>query len=172
MGPMIYISNLIIPLMLFYVLIFGAKKKVDLYGSFAEGALSGLKTVFGILPSLIGLMMAVSILRASGITEIFSRINTGSFPSALIPLGVLKLFSSSAATSLMLDIFRTAGPDSFSGRIASVMMSCTETVFYTMSVYFLSVKAAKTRYTLPCALIANISGITVSYFIVLKVFGM
>lgn len=169
---LIYISNLIIPFMIFFVLIFGLNKRVDVYDEFASGAASGLKTVFGILPSLIGLMMAVSVLRASGIFDIFYKINLSAFPSSLIPLGVIRLFSSSAATSLMIDIFKTAGPDSFAGRIASVMMSSTETVFYTMSLYFLSVKITKTRHTLPCALIANVSGIAAAYFIVLKVFGM
>ena len=171
MEAMIYISNLIIPFMVFSVLFFGIGKRVNVYDTFTEGALSGLRTVLNILPSLIGLMTAVFVLRSSGIFDIFYKIHIGSFPANLIPLGIMRLFSSSAATSLMLDIFRTSGPDSFSGRIASVMMSCTETVFYTMSVYFLSVKATKTRHTLPCALIANMSGIIAAYFIVLKVFG-
>ena len=171
MEAMIYISNLIIPFMVFSVLFFGIGKRVNVYDAFTEGALSGLRTVLNILPSLIGLMTAVFVLRSSGIFDIFYKIHMGSFSANLIPLGIMRLFSSSAATSLMLDIFRTSGPDSFSGRIASVMMSCTETVFYTMSVYFLSVKATKTRHTLPCALIANMSGIIAAYFIVLKVFG-
>jgi len=171
MGVMIHISSLIIPFMVFFVLFFGMRKRVNVYDAFTEGALSGLKTVFAVLPSLIGLMTAVFVLRSSGIFDLFYKIKIGSFPASIIPLGVVRLFSASAATSLMLDIFRTAGPDSFSGRIASVMMSCTETVFYTMSVYFLSVNITKTRHTLPCALIANMSGIIAAYFIVLKVFG-
>lgn len=171
MSGLTYISNLIIPFMIFAVLIFGLKKKVSVYDTFVSGASEGLRTVFGILPALIGLMMAVSVLRASGIFDIFYNIKLSGFPANLIPLGVIRLFSSSAAMSVMVDIFKSIGPDSFSGRIASVMMSCTETVFYTMSIYFLSVKVTKTRYTLPCALIANISGIAAAYFIVLKVFG-
>jgi len=81
------------------------------------------------------------------------------------------LVSSSAATGLLLDIFQNFGPDSFLGRVSSVMMSCTETVFYTMSLYFLSVGIRKTRYTLPCALIANFVGVAAAVFFVQMAFG-
>ena len=73
-----------------------------------------------------------------------------------------KLFSSSAATGLVLDIFRTSGPDSYAGMLTSILMSCTETVFYTMSVYFLAAKVTKTRYTLTGALLATLAGTVAS----------
>ena len=75
-----------------------------------------------------------------------------------MPLLVVKLFSSSAATGLVLDIFRTSGPDSYAGMLTSILMSCTETVFYTMSVYFLAAKVTKTRFTLTGALLATRAG--------------
>jgi spore maturation protein B len=79
-----------------------------------------------------------------------------------MPLLVVKLFSSSAATGLVLDIFRTSGPDSYAGMLTSILMSCTETVFYTMSVYFLAAKVTKTRYTLTGALLATLAGTVAS----------
>ena len=87
------------------------------------------------------------------------------FPTELIPVAVVKMFSSSAATGLLLDIYKTHGADSMLGRAASVMLSSTETIFYTMSVYFMSVKVKKTRYTLPGALFATTAGIVEVYFL-------
>ena len=83
-------------------------------------------------------------------------------PAQLMPLLVVKIFSSSAATGLVLDIFRTSGPDSYAGMLTSILMSCTETVFYTMSVYFLAAKVTKTRYTLTGALLATLAGTVAS----------
>ena len=83
-------------------------------------------------------------------------------PSALVPLGVVRLFSNSAAVSLLLDLYKEAGCDSFAGRAASIMMSCTETVFYTMAVYFGAVHIKKTRYTLAGALLSSLVGMAVS----------
>ena len=75
---------------------------------------------------------------------------------------IVRMFSSSAATGLTLDIFKEYGPDSFFGNLVSIMMGCTETIFYTMSVYFMTAKVKKTRYTLPGALIATLAGIAAS----------
>ena len=88
------------------------------------------------------------------------------FPSELVPLVVVKMFSSSAATSLLLDIYKQFGPDSYLGTLASVLMSCSETIFYTMSVYFMTAKVTKTRYTLAGALTATLVGIVVSLVLV------
>ena len=82
--------------------------------------------------------------------------------AALVPLGIVRLFSNSAAVSLLLDLYKEAGCDSFAGRAASIMMSCTETVFYTMAVYFGAVHIKKTRYTLAGALFSSLVGMAVS----------
>lgn len=120
-----------------------------------------------IMPTLVGLMVAVGVLRASGFLSFVGRLFEGvtdhiGFPSELVPLVFIKMFSSSAATGLVLDIFKTHGPDSYIGMITSIMMSCTETIFYTMSVYFLAAKVTKTKYTLAGALISTIAGIVAS----------
>ena len=139
----------------------------SVYDEFVKGAKKGLSTVVSILPTLVGLMMGVGILRASGALDAFGNLLRPAaefvhFPVELVPLSVVKMFSSSAATGLLLDIYQKYGTDSFIGRIASISMSCTETIFYTMSVYFIAAKVSKTRWTLPGALIATVSGLAAS----------
>ncbi len=153
MGILLTISDLLIPVTVLCIVVFGCLQRMDIYEVFLEGAKEGLQTVLDILPTLIGLMMAVEVMRAGGLLDILVR-----------------LVSSSAATGLLTDLFAKYGPDSFLGRTASVMMSCTETVFYTMSLYFLSVGIRKTRYTLPCALLANLVGIFAAVALVRLVF--
>lgn len=114
--------------------------------------------------------MAVGILRASGFLDFLSEIIGKmtayvGFPSQLVPLAIVRMFSSSAATGLVLDIFKEYGTDSRIGLIASIMMSCTETIFYTMSVYFMAAKVRKTRYTLAGALAATLAGIMASVWL-------
>jgi len=116
---------------------------------------------------LIGLMTAVGILRASGFLDFLADIigrftKYVGFPGELVPLTIVKMFSSSAATGLLLDIFKKYGTDSRLGLIASISMSCTETIFYTMSVYFLVAKVTKTRYTLTGALISTFAGLAIT----------
>jgi spore maturation protein B len=84
------------------------------------------------------------------------------FPGELVPLSIVKMFSSSAATGLLLDLYKEFGTDSYIGKIASISMSCTETIFYTMSVYCLTAKVTKTRYILPAALMATLAGLVAS----------
>lgn len=138
-----------------------------MYEDFIKGAKDGFHTVIQIMPTLVGLMVAVGVLRASGFLAFIGRIFSGitdhiGFPSELVPLVFIKMFSSSAATGLVLDIFKTYGPDSRIGMITSIMMSCTETIFYTMSVYFLAAKVTKTKFTLSGALISTLVGIGAS----------
>lgn len=163
MNIFLHLSDVIIPLVIFFVVGYGIASKVKVYESFLTGAKDGLKIVVDIVPTLIGLMTAVGILRASGFFELLGSLLAPAterigLPSQLIPLLIVKMFSSSAATGLVLDIFKTYGPDSYAGLLTSILMSCTETVFYTMSVYFLAAKVTKTRYTLPGALLATLAG--------------
>ena len=161
------ISNIIIPIIIFYIIAYGVAAKTNVYEDFVKVAKDGLKTVIGIMPTLIALLTAVGVLRASGFLTFLENIvrpvsEKAGFPSELVPLAFIKMFSSSAATGLVLDIFKNHGTDSLIGLITSIMMSCTETVFYTMSVYFLAAKVTKTRYTLAGALISTLAGIAAS----------
>lgn len=157
------VSNFIIPAVLFLVVGYGLVGRVKVYESFLKGAQEGLKVVLEITPTLIGLIVGVQILRASGffgvLESFFSPLSEYfGFPAQVLTLLIVKLFSSSASTGLVLDIFATYGPDSYPGLITGIVMSCTETVFYTMSVYFLAAKVTKTRYTLTGALLSTLAG--------------
>ncbi|MGN0351511.1 MAG: spore maturation protein [Roseburia sp.] len=170
MNFLIFISNAIIPLLVFYIVGMGILMKQNVYEQFIEGAKDGFHTVIGIMPTMIGLMVAVGVLRASGFLEDVSAVlgkvtELVHIPAELIPLGVVKMFSSSAATGLLLDIYKEYGTDSFLGMAASIMLSSTETIFYTMSVYFMSIRVKKGRYTLAGALIATAAGIGMSIFL-------
>lgn len=167
MQLFLYLSNFIVPFIILSIIVYGILMGTNVYDNFIKGARSGFFTVIKIMPTLIGLMVAVGILRASGFLEFFSRIigqftaHIG-FPGALVPLTLVKMFSSSAATGLLLDLFKEYGTDSLIGLIASISMSCTETIFYTMSIYFMTAKVTKTRYTLPGALLATFAGLAAS----------
>ena len=160
-------SNIIIPAIIFYIVAHGISNKVKVYEEFIDGAKDGIKTVVQILPTLVGLMMGVGVLRASGFMEFLGGLigklteHIG-IPADIVPLVLIKMFSSSAATGLVLDIFKTHGTDSYIGMLTSILMSCTETIFYTMSVYFLAAKVTKTKYTLAGALISMVAGLVAS----------
>ncbi len=167
MKFLMYLSDACIPILLFIILSHAFMQKTKVYGAFLEGAKDGFKTVISIMPTLVGLMCAVGVLRASGFLDDAAKwigmvIPEQIFPSELVPVAIIKMFSSSAATGLVLDIFREYGPDSMFGKIVSIMGSCTETIFYTMSVYFMAVKVRKTRWTLPGALCATAAGLAAS----------
>ncbi len=163
----LYLTDMIIPMVIFGIVCYGILMKVDVYDTFIKGARSGFFTVIKIMPTLVGLMVAVGVLRASGFLDFLAG-HIGSvtkyigFPGEMVPLTVVKMFSSSAATGLLLDAYKEFGTDSFLGLIASISMSCTETIFYTMSVYFMTAKVSKTRYTLTGALIATFAGLAAS----------
>ena len=167
MSVLLYLSEIIIPLVIFIVVSYGLLQRVDVYTTFIKGAKNGFFTVIKIMPTLIGLMISVGILRASGFLDLLAEIvgkftKYIGFPGELVPLTIVKMFSSSAATGLLLDVFKEYGTDSRIGLIASISMSCTETIFYTMSVYFLAAKVTKTRYTLSGALISTIAGLAIT----------
>ena len=171
MGFLLYLANYILPAVILGIVFYGVLMKVPVYDTFIKGAKSGFYTVIKIMPTLIGLMVAVGILRASGFLDFLAKIiGNGAlafgFPSELAPLAIVRMFSSSAATGLVLDLFKEYGTDSKIGLIASVMMCCTETIFYTMSVYFIAAKVKKTRYTLAGALLATFAGIVASVWLV------
>ena len=167
MNLFYYISDFIIPILIVYILVTGLAAKIPVYDEFVKGASEGVRTVFRIFPTLVGLMTAVGMLRASGVLDVLTNLlvlpaRILHFPEQLIPLALVRLFSASAATSLVLDVYKQYGTDSYTGMLASIMMGCTETVFYTMSVYFLTVKISRTRWTLAGALFSTLAGIAAS----------
>lgn len=167
MNALVTISNMILPIVILLIIAIGLGRRKDVYGLFIKGAEDGFQTVIKIMPTLIGLMVAVGVLRASGFFDFVTILITPivkflMLPAEVVPFLLIKMFSSSAATGLALDLFKTYGTDSYIGTLVSLAMSSTETVFYTMSVYFMVVKITKTRYTLGGALLATVSGVAAS----------
>ena len=171
MNLLIYISDFIVPFIILSIVIYGLLSGINVYDTFIQGARSGFLTVIRLMPTLIGLMAATGILRASGFLDLLADFigqfsSLAGFPGELVPLTIVRMFSSSAATGLLLDIYENYGTDSRIGLIASVSMCCTETIFYTMSVYFMTAGIRKSRYTLAVALIATFAGLAASVLLV------
>ena len=176
MNIMMLISDMIIPLTFVGILLFAFSKKVPVYDNFIVGAKEGFFTVLNIAPTIVGLMVAVGMLRASGAFDLLSGLISPltdyiGYPTETVPLTLMRLVSSSAATGLLVDLYERYGPDSFTGQFTSIMMSSTETVFYTMSIYFMHVKITKTRFTLAGALLANFTGVMLSLVITRHLYG-
>lgn len=167
MKVILYLSDMMIPFVVFYIVGIGIIQKNKVYDDFIEGAKDGLKTVAGVMPTMVGLMIGVGVLSTSGFLNFFTKhIAKMTFkiglPPAVVPAMIVRMFSSSAATGLVLDVFKQFGTDSYEGLLSSIMMSSTETIFYTMSVYFMTAKVTKTRWTLAGALISTLAGIIAS----------
>ena len=163
MEILIIVSSFIIPAIMFFIVVYGMYKKTNVYDDFVDGAMGGMKTVVKVMPTLIGLMVAVGVLRQSGFMDFIGKwlgkvTEPLGFPGELMPVTIVKAFSSSAATGMVLDIFKKYGPDSHLGMVTSLMMSSTETIFYTMSVYYITAGVKKTRWTLAGAILATIAG--------------
>lgn len=167
MQFLIFLSEAMVPLMIFYIVGFGVLSGRPVLDDFIDGAKDGMRTVAGIFPTLVGVMVSVGIIRASGFLDFLGEVLAMPaallrLPPQLVPVILVRLVSNSAATGLVLDIFKEYGTDSQLGLMASIMMSSTETVLYCMSLYFGSVKITKTRFTLPGALLATAAGVAAS----------
>lgn len=164
------VTQWIIPFVIASILVCGMLKQVPLFDCFCEGAKTGLDTAWRMVTPLVGLLVAISMLRASGAMEMltsFLHLFTGKIgvPKEVLPLAFMRPISGSGALAIVGELLQAYGPDSFIGRSASVMMGSTETTFYTLAVYFGAAKIVHTRYTLPAALAADVTGILVSVWI-------
>ncbi len=167
MSFILFLSEAMVPLVIFYIVGFGVLCKRPVFDDFLNGAKEGMKTVAGIMPTLIGLMTSVGVLRASGFLDFLGELlmkpaSLLALPAPVVPVILVRLVSNSAATGLVLDIFKQYGTDSYVGMLTSILMSCTETVFYCLSIYYGTVRIKKTRYTLAGALTATAAGIAAS----------
>ncbi len=164
---MSFLSQFAMPMVIGSFLLLGLLRRVGVYDCFVEGAKDGLQSLVGIIPPLIGLMVAISMVRASGALELLATacqplLSLLRLPQEVLPLALLRPISGSASTAIVTDIFKSSGPDSVAGTIASVMMGATETTFYTVAVYFGAVGIKNTRHTIPAALLADFTGILLS----------
>lgn len=169
-------GGFVVPVVIFAILLCGIVKKQKVFDLFMDGAKSGVSTTISILPALVGLVTAVAMFKASGaLTLIVHALAPAGkalgFPSEVVPLALMRPVSGSGALSILESILHTHGPDSFIGRVASVLQGSTETTFYTVAIYYGSVGVTKTRHTLPAALTADFVGFVMSILTVRLVFG-
>lgn len=162
-----FISNLAMPLIILLIVTYGLIEKNKVFDDFLEGAKEGIEIVFSILPTLIGLFVAIGALRNSGILDIIIRfitplLNVIHFPSEIMPLAMLRPISGSGSIAVATDIMKTYGVDSTIGIMASTIMGSTETTLYTIAIYTSCVKIKKTRFVLLASLVADVVGMLVS----------
>ena len=165
-----FLSNVAIPMVILLIIMYGLKEKNKVFDTFLEGAKEGIKTTLSILPTLIGLFLAIGALRSSGVLELIINISSPildilNFPSELMPLAILRPISGSGSIAVATDIMKSCGVDSLIGNIASTILGSTETTLYTIAVYTSCIKIKKTRYILIAALAADIVGIIASTII-------
>lgn len=161
------LSDYILPTIVVLIVLYGGFKGVDVFNVFIDGAKSGFKTVFNIIPSLIALLLSINMLKASGGLDVLLSLLSpiGDFlgiPRDIIPLTILSPISGSGSLGVYEGILKDFGPDSFIGRCASVMMGSTETTFYTLALYYGSIGVKKTRHTVPSALCADFTSFILS----------
>lgn len=162
---------LIIPALIALLLIYALIKRVNPYEAFARGAAEALPTLVSVLPYLAAMLICISVFRGSGAMDAFVALSSPvlsrlGVPSELVPLIILRPFSGSASLALLQDSLLQYGADTFIGRAASVSVGSTETIFYTLALYFGAVGVSKTRYSAPVAILSGLAGVFVSLWLV------
>lgn len=164
-------TEYIIPSVIFFIVFICLIKKVPLYNALTKGASDGLGIVIGIFPTLVMMLLATSMLKASGALDYFIKLMIPmlkffNVPDSVMPMILLRPVSGSGAFGILSDIFSECGPDSRAGMIASVIMGSTETTFYAMSVYFGATGVKNVARAIPCAVIGDIVGVIVALLII------
>ncbi|MEF2964394.1 spore maturation protein [Paenibacillus sp. M1] len=165
-----------VPIMIAFIPLYAYFKKVPVYESFVEGAKDGFSTAIGIIPNLVGMMVAISIFRASGALEFFvgliapfmERLHV---PSEVLPLGFLRPLTGTGSLAFTTDLIKTYGPDSMIGRIASTIQGSTDTTLYVLTVYFGAVGVKNGRYALKVGLFSDLVGFIAAITVCLLLFG-
>lgn len=166
----------ILPIMVAAIVLLGLIKKVKVFDCFVKGAKQGLHTVYELLPTITGLVVAVTMLNASGgmqlIAKAFSPVSDlFRIPEEVTPMALLSPISGGGSLSLFESVLKTSGPDSFLGRVASVLMGSTDTTLYAVTVYFSAVGIKNTRHTLYAGLAADFASFVLSAFFVRLTLG-
>ncbi|MEA2077989.1 MAG: spore maturation protein [Candidatus Marinimicrobia bacterium] len=170
------ISVLAIPMLIVFIPLYGHLKGIKVYEEFTEGAKEGFQVALRIIPFLVAIFLAISVFRASGAMDILTWIISPvtskiGMPGEVVPMALMRPLSGSGALGIMSELIKTHGPDSFTGRLSSIMMGSTETTFYILAVYFGSINVKQTRHALPAALTADLAGIIASVLVCHAVFG-
>ncbi|WP_407675745.1 spore maturation protein [Peribacillus saganii] len=165
-----------IPIMICFILIYGTFKKVPTYESFVEGGKEGITISFSIIPFLVGMLVAISVFRASGALDFFvgllrPLLEMIGVPAEILPLAIIRPISGSAALALTSDLISVHGPDSFIGRLAATIQGSTDTTFYVLTVYFGAVGIKKMGDAVKVGLLADLVGIIAAIVVVIMIFG-
>ncbi|ALB48561.1 spore maturation protein B [Clostridium beijerinckii] len=166
-----YLSKSIIPIIFLIIITYGMFKGRKVYEWFIEGAKDGLMVTLRIFPYLLAMIIAVQVFREAKLMDLLNNLiaplaNLIGLPKDLIPLLIIKPLSGSGAIGVFTDIIKSLGPDTRTGLIASVVMGSTETIFYTITVYFGAIKVKKIRHTLWAAVFADATAIIMAIFMV------
>lgn len=159
------------------IVVFGLIKRVPVFDIFLKGAKEGMQILYSIAPTIIGLVFAVDLLRSSGAIDAICNFiepiaDYLGFPKEIVPMVLLRPVSGSGSTALLTSLYEQCGPDSFAGRVASVLAGSSETTFYAIAMYFGCIKVKKIRHTLFAAIIADITAAVMSVLTVRLYFGM
>lgn len=164
------ISNIILPLFIIIIIFYGVFKKINVYDIFLEGAKEGLVTTFNIFPAILAMIFAINIFLDSNVLEFVISIlkplmGNITIPLEIIPMAILRPISGTASLAILNDIFSSFGPDSFIGRLGSILQGCTDTTVYVIALYFGTVKISKIRHALWVGLFADLIGIIMAFLL-------
>lgn len=170
-----FISQLIIPVFILFVVLYGFYKKVRVYDSFVSGAKDGINIVIRIFPYILAIFVAVKSFQASGAFDFIKELFFGVFktlgiPIEVVSISVIKPLSGSASIGVFTDIIKSTGPDSLASRISAVVMGSAETTFYILAVYLGAIGIKKTKYLVPVCVISDIVGIIIAIIVVKLIF--
>jgi spore maturation protein SpmB len=173
------LSSGLILLIMLLIILGGWYKRVDMFDAFVSGAKGGFETSVRIIPYLVGMLVAISMLRTSGcfdfmmdgIKQLVVSIGIDSGFVDALPTAIMKPFSGAGARGLMVDTMRTYGPDSFAGRLSCILQGSSDTTFYVIAVYFGAVSIKNTRYTVGSMLLADLIGVITSILLAYAFFG-
>ncbi|WP_308531004.1 spore maturation protein [uncultured Paenibacillus sp.] len=170
------ISAWAVPVMIAFIPLYAYFKKVPVYESFVDGAKDGFSTAIGIIPHLVGMMVAISVFRASGALDFFvgwmaPLLSWLQVPPEVLPLGFLRPLTGTGSLAFTTDLIKTYGPDSMIGRIASTIQGSTDTTLYVLTVYFGAVGIRNGRYALKVGLFSDVVGFIAAIAVCLLLFG-
>jgi len=172
-------SNLILIAIISAFLLGALRKKVNVYEAFIEGAKGGIQTSLTVIPYLVGMLVAISVIRNAGVlgmimdgaTWMLTKLGLATDFVPSLPTALMRPFSGSGSRALMIDAMKTYGPDSFVGRLACMFQGSADTTFYIVALYFGSVGIRKTRYAISCGLIADFAGVLAAIAVAYVFFG-
>ncbi len=161
------ISIIVIPIFVIFVVLYGSSHKINIYEAFLIGVKDGLKICYNIFPAVLAMIFAVNLFLNSNVLNFVLApvIKLINIPPEILPMAVLRPISGTASMSIMTNIFALYGPDSYAGRLASILQGCTDTTIYVIALYYSSIKVSKIRYTLIIGLLADLAGILMAFLL-------